>query len=297
MTQEIYAAPSVGELFDNRTRESRLGAAFRRYRSGYIGGFMFLMLVCMAVFAPFLGTVDPTAIAPRLRAIPPSPEHWFGTDILGRDLYSRVIYGIRTSLLIGISVAAIATAIGVVVGLVAGYFRSIDALLMRFLDAIMSIPSLLLAITLVTISRPSAVNVVIALSVSEMPRVCRVVRSMVLSLREMQYVEAAVSSGTRSATILFRHVLPNASGPIIVQATYICAAAMIAEAALSFIGAGTPPTIPSWGNIMAEGRALWQVRPHTVLIPAAFLSLSVLSVNMIGDALRDKLDPRFSHGR
>jgi peptide/nickel transport system permease protein len=279
----VYRVPRKG-LFGIVTRHSAASA----------GALLLAVLVFVAVFAPYLGTVDPIAIAPGMRARAPSAEAWFGTDMLGRDLYSRVLYGTRISLMVGLAVAVFATVIGTFVGLVCGYVRWIDSILMRLMDAVMSIPSILLAIALVALTRASVGNVIAAIVVAEIPRVARLVRGVVFSLRELAYVEAAVSSGSSSSFILSRHILPNAIAPIIVQATYICASAMIVEATLSFIGAGTPPTTPSWGNIMADGRALWQVKPYIVLFPAAFLSLTVLAVNMLGDGLRDALDPRLA---
>lgn len=259
-----------------------------------IGAVVLGLLVLVSILAPFLGTVDPLAISPALRARLPASEYWFGTDILGRDLYSRVIYGTRISLLVGFAVAVFATAIGSLIGMISGYVRWADGLIMRLMDAIMSIPSILLAIALVALTKASVGNVILAITVAEIPRVARLVRGVVLSLREQTYVEAAISSGTSGILVIARHILPNAIAPIIVQATYICASAMIVEATLSFIGAGTPASIPSWGNIMAEGKALWQVKPHIVLFPAVFLSVTVLAVNMVGDGLRDAFDPRTS---
>jgi peptide/nickel transport system permease protein len=253
-------------------------------------------MLLIAVFAPYLGTVDPTALAPARRTRPPSAEHWFGTDMLGRDLYSRVIYGARVSLLVGFSVAAFSSVIGLAIGLVAGFVRWADAVLMRVMDGLMSIPPILLAVALMALTRGSVGNVILAITIAEIPRVSRLVRSVVLSLREQPYVDAAVAAGTRTPMIMLRHILPNTLAPMTVQATYICASAMIIEAILSFIGAGTPPITPSWGNIMAEGRALWQVKPFIVFFPAVFLSITVLSVNLLGDGWRDALDPRMAKG-
>jgi peptide/nickel transport system permease protein len=258
------------------------------------GGFLLSIMLFIAIFAPYLHTVDPTALAPAKRTREPSAIYWFGTDMLGRDIYSRVLYGSRVSLLVGFSVALLATGGGMLIGLTSGFVRWADAVVMRIMDGLMSIPPILLAIALMALYRGSVQNVVISITVAEIPRVSRLVRGVVLTLREQPFVEAAIASGTSTTKIIFRHILPNTLAPIIVQATYICAAAMITEAILSFIGAGTPPIIPSWGNIMSEGRALWQVKPYIVAFPAVFLSLTVLSVNLLGDGLRDSLDPRMA---
>jgi peptide/nickel transport system permease protein len=248
----------------------------------------------VAVFAPFLWTKDPTALAPAMRTREPSAQWWFGTDMLGRDVYSRVLYGTRVSLTVGFAVAICSSVVGLAIGLVSGFIRMADAVIMRIMDGLMSIPSILLAIALMALTRGSVGNVVLAITVAEIPRVSRLVRGVVLSLREQPYVDAAVAAGTRTPRIIIRHILPNTLAPLTVQATYICASAMIIEAILSFIGAGTPPIIPSWGNIMAEGRALWQVKPYIVFFPAVFLSITVLAVNLLGDGLRDALDPRMA---
>jgi len=261
-----------------------------------IGGLLLLGLVFIGIFAPYLGTVDPTALAPAKRTRPPSADFWFGTDALGRDIYSRVLYGTRVSLTVGISVAVLATLGGLAIGLVSGFVRWTDTIIMRFMDGLMSIPPILLAVALMALTRGSVGNVIMAITVAEVPRVSRLVRGVVLSLREQAYVDAAVAAGTRTPMIILRHILPNTLAPMLVQATYVCASAMIVESILSFIGAGTPPTIPSWGNIMAEGRALWQVKPFIVFFPAAFLSVTVLAVNLLGDGLRDALDPRMAKG-
>lgn len=257
-----------------------------------ISGGLLLVIIAIAILAPVLATHDPTAIAPAQRLRPPSAEHWFGMDALGRDIYSRTVYGAQVSLVVGIMVAALATIIGTILGLFSGFFRRIDVLLMRIMDGLMSIPPILLAVALMALSKPSIQNVVVAITIAEVPRVARLVRGVVLSLREQTYIDAAVVAGARDLTIVYKHILPNAVAPIIVQATYICAQAILTEAALSFIGAGTPPVIPSWGNMMAEGRTLWQVAPHLIAFPALMLSITILCVNITGDALRDKLDPR-----
>jgi peptide/nickel transport system permease protein len=259
-----------------------------------LGGLLLTLLILMAIFAPYLGTVDPTALAPAKRTRAPSADFWFGTDMLGRDIYSRVIYGARVSLIVGFAVAALASIIGLFIGLVSGFVRWADGIIMRVMDGMMSIPPILMAVALMALTRGSVQNVIIAITLAEIPRVSRLVRGVVLSLREQPYVDAAIAAGTRTPRIIVRHILPNTLAPLTVQATYICASAMIIEAILSFIGAGTPPTIPSWGNIMAEGRALWQVKPYIVFFPAIFLSITVLAVNLLGDGLRDALDPRMA---
>ncbi|MBE9604828.1 ABC transporter permease [Acetobacteraceae bacterium H6797] len=266
----------------------------RRNPTMTLGLAMLVLIIGVAVFAPFLWTKDPTALAPAMRTREPSARWWFGTDMLGRDVYSRVLYGARVSLIVGFGVAFFASIIGLAIGLVSGFVRWADSIIMRIMDGLMSIPSILLAIALMALTRGSVGNVILAITVAEIPRVSRLVRGVVLSLREQPYVEAAIASGTRTPVIIWRHILPNTIAPMTVQATYICAAAMLIEAGLSFIGAGTPPIIPSWGNIMAEGRALWQVKPYIVFFPAIFLSLTVLAVNLVGDGLRDALDPRMA---
>ncbi len=275
-------------------RRGRLMTLVRRHPTIAIGTALLAVMFLIAVMAPFLGTVDPTAIAPARRTRAPSATYWFGTDMLGRDVYSRVLYGARVSLIVGFAVAALSSLIGMAIGLVAGYLRWLDAVVMRVMDGLMSIPPILLAIALMALTRGSVQNVIIAITVAEVPRVARLIRGVVLSLREQPYVEAAIASGTRVPRIILRHIVPNTLAPLTVQATYICASAMITEAILSFIGAGTPPTIPSWGNVMAEGRALWQVKPYIVFFPAVFLSITVLAVNLLGDGLRDSLDPRMA---
>jgi peptide/nickel transport system permease protein len=266
----------------------------RKHPAIAVGGALLLAMILIGVFAPFLWTVDPTAIATSRRTRMPSELYWFGTDMLGRDIYSRVAYGARVSLVVGFSVAILASAAGLAVGLFAGFVRWADGIVMRIIDGMMSIPPILLAIALMALTRGSVQNVIIAITIAEIPRVARLVRSVVLSLREQPYVEAAISQGAGVPRIIFRHILPNTVAPMLVQASYICASAMIVEAILSFIGAGVPPATPSWGNIMAEGRALWQIRPHIIFFPALFLSLTVLAVNLLGDGLRDSLDPRLA---
>ena len=273
---------------------TQLPALSKRYPFAVIGAGVLILMGFIAIFAPFLWTVDPQSVAPLDRLKPPSWDHWFGTDALGRDVYSRVMYGARVSLTVGIAVAVLSTVIGLSIGLITGFVRWLDAIVMRIMDGLMSIPSILLAIALMALTKASIENVIIAITLAEVPRVVRLVRSLVLGLREQPYVEAAAASGTPLLKTLVRHILPNIAAPLLVQATYICASAMITEAILSFIGAGTPPNIPSWGNIMAESRSLFQIAGYLILFPSIFLSATVLAVNYLGDGLRDALDPRLS---
>ena len=288
------AAPDLPGILPVPKERGPIGGFIYRHPTIFVGGLLVGLMIFIAVFAPYLGTRDPTALAPAKRTREPSALYWFGTDMLGRDVYSRVMYGSRVSLIVGFSVAFVASILGTFIGLVSGFVRQMDAVVMRVMDGLMSIPPILLAIALMALTRASVQNVIIAISIAEFPRVSRLVRGVVLSLREQPYVEAAIASGTRVPVIIWKHILPNTLAPLMVQATFICASAMITEATLSFIGAGTPPIIPSWGNIMAEGRALWQVKPYIVFFPAIFLSITVLAVNLLGDGLRDALDPRLA---
>ena len=272
----------------------RFRDAFRRHPMAIVGGAILVVMIVVALFAPWLGTINPEAVSPIKRLKPPSSAHWFGTDMLGRDVYSRVVYGARISLIVGLAVAMLSTLLGIVIGLVTGYIRWLDAIVMRVMDGLMSIPSVLLAIALMALTRASVGNVIAAITLAEVPRVVRLVRGLVLSLREQTYVEAAIAAGTTLPRILMRHILPNIVAPLLVQGTYVCGSAMITEAILSFIGAGTPPNIPSWGNIMAEGRSLVQIAGYLILFPGICLSLTVLAVNLLGDGMRDALDPRLA---
>ena len=265
-----------------------------RYPLMYIGGGLLLIMVFLAVFAPLLFTSDPIQMNPVERLKTPSLTHWFGTDMFGRDIYSRTVYGSRISLVVGLVAAVLSVILGLFIGLVAGYIRFLDAILMRIMDGLMAIPGILLAIALVSLSGASLITVTIAITIPEIPRVVRLVRSIVLSVREESYVEAAIAAGTRLPLILSRHVLPNTIPPLIVQATYVCGSAMLTEAILSFLGAGTPPEVPSWGNIMAEGRLYFQIAPWIIFFPGITLAVTVLAVNVLGDGLRDTLDPRIA---
>jgi peptide/nickel transport system permease protein len=273
---------------------SSIRAFATRHPTALAGIVLLALLAAAAIVAPLITYADPSAVAPIKRLRPPGGEFWFGTDPLGRDLYSRVLYGARVSLWVGFLVALLSTAIGLLIGLVAGFHRAADAVLMRIMDGLMAIPPILLAIALMALTRASMGNVILAITIAEVPRVTRLVRSVVLTLREQPFIEAARAAGTRGWQIVLRHILPNCLPPLIVQATYIGASAIIIEAILSFLGAGMPPNVPSWGNVIAEGRTLFQVAPYIVIVPSIFLSLTVLAVNLIGDGLRDALDPRLA---
>ncbi|WP_422018259.1 ABC transporter permease [Reyranella sp.] len=290
------------------TKRKSLWLVALRNPNVIIGGVILLTMLVIAILAPFLGTVDPTRIDPAARNKKPGTEITYrlddgttmkrvaimGTDSLGRDVYSRVLYGARVSLAVGVAVSIISVVIGMVIGLVSGYVRWADGIIMRIMDGLMAIPGILLAIALVSIWRAGLITVVFAIVVPDVPRVVRLVRSIVLTVREEPYVEGAISVGTPTWILMFRHILPNTVAPLIVQGTFLAAAAILTEAALSFLGIGIPPEIPSWGNIMAEGRTLFRVFPHNILYPGIFLALTVLAINIMGDGLRDTLDPKMS---
>ena len=280
-----------------------------RHPGVILGSAILLVIVALTLLAPLLGTTDPARIDPTFRNKLPGTArtltdpatgatatftHRMGTDSLGRDVYSRVLYGGRVSMLVGLAVAALSVAIGLAIGLVSGYVRWLDGIVMRLMDGLMAIPGILLALALVALWGAGLTTVILAIAVPEIPRVVRLVRSVVLSVREEPYVEAAVSLGTPVPLILARHILPNTTAPLIVQATYVCAFAILVEAILSFLGVGIPTDTPTWGNIMAEGRTLFRVFPHNILFPGVFLALTVLAVNMLGDGLRDTLDPKLA---
>ena len=290
------------------TKRKSLWLLALRNSNVIIGGAILLVMLVIAALAPVLGTVDPTRIDPASRNKKPGTEITMrmddgttvkrvaimGTDSLGRDVYSRVIYGTRVSLAVGIAVALIAVAIGVVIGLISGYIRWLDGIIMRIMDGLMAIPGILLAIAMVSIWRAGLITVIFAIVVPDVPRVVRLVRSIVLTVREEPYVEGAISVGTPTWVLMFRHILPNTIAPLIVQGTFLAPAAILVEAALSFLGIGIPPEVPSWGNIMAEGRTLFRVFPHNIFYPAIFLAVTVLAINIMGDGLRDTLDPKMS---
>ncbi len=257
-------------------------------------GILLALIFLAALLAPLIAPHDPMKLEPSMRLKPPSAEFLLGTDAFGRDLFSRIVYGARISLIVGVGAAVAATAIGLAIGLFAGFFRQLDAVLMRIVDGLMAIPNILLAIAIVALSGASLWTVLIAITIPEVPRVVRLVRSVVLSAREEPYVEAAIAAGSSTTRILTRHLLPNTIAPLIVQGTYICASAILVEAILSFLGAGVSPETPTWGNIMAEGRIYFQINPGIILWPGLVVSLTILAINLVGDAVRDALDPRMA---
>jgi len=292
----------------NIARRESTWQRLQRNWSVRLGGCALLLMVLLSLAAPWLGTVDPSLFDAASRDLRPGQsgeimtldgellKHKFvmGSDSFGRDIFSRVIYGTRVSLLVGISSALLALAFGIVFGLSSGYLRWLDGPLMRVMDGLMAIPAILLAIVLVAMWRASVLTVVLAIAITEIPRVTRLVRSLVLSIREEPYVEAAISLGTPTGKIMFGHILPNCVAPLLVQGTYICASAILVESILSFLGVGLPPDIPTWGNIMAEGRVQFMAYPHNLFFPGVFLAVTVLAVNILGDGLRDTLDPKMA---
>lgn len=285
----------TSELPERTALLSNVSRTLRRYPLAIAGASFIVLMILAAVLAPWLHTVDPLNMAPSNRLKPPSAGFWMGTDMFGRDVWSRVVFGSRTSLIVGASASVICVTIGLTIGLFSGYFRLLDAVIMRVMDGLMSIPGILLAIALVAVSGTATIyTVVIAISVPEIPRIVRLVRAVVLTVREEPYVEAAISLGTPVTKILVRHIFPNTIPPLIVQASYVCASAMLTEAILSFLGAGTPPEVPSWGNMIAEGRVYFPIAPWIVIFPGIALGLTILAVNVLGDGLRDRLDPRIA---
>jgi len=266
----------------------------RKHPTLIVGALLLIAVAALSLLAPWLATHDPQDMDVLARMQPPSAEHWFGTDALGRDVFSRAVWGGRVSMIVGLSVGALATALGILLGLFAGFVRRADAFVMRIMDGLMAIPGILLAIALMAVTQASLTTVIVAITVPEIPRVTRLVRSLALTLREQLFVEAAHAVGTRLPVILVRHVLPNMVAPLIVQATFVAAAAVLTEAALSFLGVGVPAQTPSWGNMMAEGRNFVAVAFHIILYPGILLAITVLAINMLGDGLRDALDPRLA---
>ena len=297
MARPIREMTSVGEQlavskFQGRVRAARLIA--KRQPSMTVGLAIIALLVVVSIGAPLITSVAPTEINMGSRLTGPSPQHWFGADGFGRDVYTRTMYGGRISLAVGFSVAIITMAVGALIGAVAGYFRKVDAVVMRVMDGLMAIPTILLAIALMAMLGASVQNVIISLAIVDTPRTVRVARSSVLSLREQPFIDAARVIGAGSVRILGRHIVPNLLAPLVVMGTYIAAAAVLTEAYLSFLGAGTPPTIPSWGNIMAEGRGFISKAMWVIFFPGLVLAITVTAINLAGDGLRDVLDPKLA---
>jgi len=259
------------------------------FRTGLV---LFSIILAAAALAQVIAPQDPTRLAMRQKFLPPSADHLFGTDNLGRSLWSRVIWGAQLSVMIGLSVVLLNAVFGTLIGALAGYYRRLDNLVMRANDALMAFPAILLAIGISAILGPSTANVVIALAVVFVPRTARIVRASVIVLREMEYVQAALAAGAGDWRILRRHILPNAMAPLIVQLSFLFAYAVLTEATLSFLGLGAVPPTPTWGNIMAEGRQYMIEAPWIITIPGIALMVTVLGLNMLGDGLRDVLDPR-----
>ena len=249
-------------------------------------------LVLLALFAPWLSTHDPLEIDPLIRLRAPSADHWFGTDTLGRDVFSRTILGGRVSLLVGAGVALLSAALGLVLGLASGYFKTADLVIGRVMDGLMAIPAILMAISLIALTRPDVATVIVVIAIPEIPRVVRLVRSVVLGLRGEAFVEAAVLSGSSSLAVLLRHIVPNIAAPLLVQLTFIASVAVMIEAALSFLGVGIPPEQASWGGMVADGRGVYARATWVMLFPGLFLAAMVLAIQVLGDSVRDLLDPR-----
>lgn len=297
MAQSVQETASTSRAYAGSPARRALirgGQLARRNPNMAVGIAIVLALAFVSVIAPLITSVSPTAINMSERLVGPSSGHWFGTDGFGRDVYTRTMYGGRVSLLVGFTVALITITAGAAIGALAGYFRKVDAVVMRILDGVMAIPTVLLAIALVATLGASVQNVIVALAIVDTPRAVRVARASVLSLREQAFVDGARAIGAGHARILLRHIIPNLIAPLIVMGTYIAAAAILTEATLSFLGAGTPPTTPSWGNIMAEGRGFIHKAMWVIFFPGLVLAVAVTAVNLAGDGLRDILDPKLS---
>lgn len=285
--------PQPTSAFQMALKVISIPFAWRAFKPAPVFAAIILVIIIVAVvFAPFYVPHDPLSMTASNRLKPPSNEYWIGTDPYGRDLFSRVVTGGQVSLMIGIGAAVTSVVVGLLIGLVAGFFRWADGIIMRIMDSLMSIPAILLAVALVALVGSSVMSVIVAITIPEVPRVVRLVRSVVLSAREEPYIEAAIALGSSMPKILLQHLMPNTVAPLIVQGTYICASAILIEAILSFLGAGVSTEIPTWGNIMAEGRDYFRVNPGLIFWPGLMLSLCILSINLLGDTARDLLDPR-----
>lgn len=284
--------PSRHSAFQVLTGVFSLPAGARIGIGPMIAAALLIAIVLASILAPLYVPFDPLKMNSSARLSPPTADFLLGTDQFGRDTFSRVMIGGRVSLMIGVGAAVVSVVIGLLIGLVAGFFRIADSIIMRIMDSLMAMPAILLAIALVALNGPSLTSVIMAITIPEIPRVVRLVRSVVLSAREEPYVEAAIALGSPMPKILLQHLMPNTFAPLIVQGTYICASAILIEAILSFLGAGVSTEIPTWGNIMAEGRTYFQIKPGLIFWPGLLLSLCILAINLLGDTARDMLDPR-----
>ncbi|HEV2899797.1 MAG TPA: ABC transporter permease [Pseudaminobacter sp.] len=291
----LLSAP-VEYVPTGRLRVSDLPRLARRHPLVLAGGGLLALLIVLALAAP-LYAGDPLNMDPFKRLQPPSAEMWFGTDDLGRDVFARTVFGARISLLVGLTSAAGTALVGVLIGVMAGYIRSFDNVVMRIMDGLMSIPTILLAIALISLTGPGIGILIVAITIPQMPSVTRLVRSVVLSVRERPYVEAAVCGGARLPKVLWRHILPSTFAPLMVQSAIVCADAILTEAGLSFLGVGVPPEIPSWGNMISSSRLYLAIAPMTIFAPGICLAVTVLAVNVLGDGLRDLFDPRSKRRR
>ena len=292
--EAIISAPALARRgwLDRDSPIRQVLKRLRRNRLTVTGFSLLLVILAAALLAGFLSPYDPLKMTVTDRLRGPSRAHWMGTDNFGRDIFSRVLHGARLSLQVGLAVMLLTTAAGIAFGMLSGYFRRLDNSIMRVMDAMMAFPAILLAIAIMAVLGPKTVNVVIALSIVYAPRTVRIVRASVLAIKGLDYIEAVRAQAAGHLRILFRHLLPNALSPLVVQATFTFAYAVLAEASLSFVGAGASPSIPSWGNILSEGRIYMQAAPWVTLFPGLAIAGTVLGLNLAGDGLRDVLDPR-----
>ena len=287
-------APALGiRAVQTRSRRKDFLYGILRTKGALAGLIILSLLILAAILAPLITSYDPIVINPPDRTLPPSRDHWLGTDGFGRDIYTRVVYGARVSLPVGLIAVSIAASIGAILGLVAGYFgRYADAIIMRIIDIMLAFPSIMLALVVVAILGPSIRNVMIAVGISEIPRYTRLIRGQVLSARELLYVEAAKVVGVPTSKILIRHILPNVVSPVVVLGTLSVGSAILSAAGLSFLGLGAQPPRPEWGAMLADGRQFLSSHWWVATMPGLAIAITVLSINMFGDGLRDILDPR-----
>ncbi len=295
MEQNVAVGTPALQLraFQTRSRRKEFVQGLVRNKGALAGLIILLLLILAAIFAPLITTYDPIKIDPPSRTLPPSRDHWMGTDAFGRDIYTRVVYGARVSLPVGLIAVSIAATVGAILGLVAGYYgRWADGIIMRVIDIMLAFPNIMLALVIVAILGPSIRNVMIAVGIGEIPRYTRLIRGQVLSARELLYVEAAKVVGVPTSKIMYRHILPNVVSPVVVLATLSVGSAILAAAGLSFLGLGAQPPRPEWGAMLADGRSFLSSHWWVATMPGVAIAITVLSINMFGDGLRDILDPR-----